>query len=51
MRRAKALAYASFPVITIQEAGLDGFWVHCILEQAGIKGPVAKFIRARFVRE
>src|ERR1044072_9401885 len=35
-----ARAAASVPIITIQEAGLDGFWVHRVLEQAGIESHV-----------
>ena len=26
----------SFPIIVIQEAGLDGFWIHGVLENEGI---------------
>src|SRR5438132_2389932 len=26
-----------FPIIVIQEAGLDGFWIHRVLEQEGIE--------------
>ena len=29
-----------FPIIVIQEAGLDGFWVHRVLEQEGIESHV-----------
>jgi transposase len=38
----KALARTgkSFPIVTIQEAGLDGFWVHRALEQEGIESHV-----------
>ena len=35
--KAHARAGASFPIIAIQEAGLDGFWVHRVLERAGIE--------------
>jgi len=38
--KAHARAGASFPIIAIQEAGLDGFWVHRVLEQAGIESHV-----------
>jgi transposase len=38
--KAHARAGASFPIITIQEAGLDGFWVHRVLERAGIESHV-----------
>lgn len=30
----------NFPIIVIQEAGLDGFWVHRVLEQEGIESHV-----------
>jgi len=38
--KAHARTGASFPIITIQEAGLDGFWVHRVLERAGIESHV-----------
>ena len=39
-KKAHARAGASFPIITIQEAGLDGFWVHRVLERVGIESHV-----------
>jgi transposase len=36
--RAQARTGKTFPVIVIQEAGLDGFWVHRVLEREGIGG-------------
>jgi transposase len=30
----------SYPIITIQEAGLDGFWLHRVLQQNGIESHV-----------
>jgi transposase len=38
----KALARTgkSFPIVTIQEAGLDGFWLHRALEQEGLESHV-----------
>jgi transposase len=38
----KALARTgkSFPIVTIQEAGLDGFWLHRVLKQEGIESHV-----------
>jgi transposase len=38
----KALARTgeSYPVITIQEAGLDGFWLHRALQQEGVESHV-----------
>lgn len=40
--QAKALARTGepFPIIVIQEAGLDGFWIHRALEKAGIESHV-----------
>src|ERR1041385_2492153 len=38
--KAHVRAGASFPIIVIQEAGLDGFWVHRVLERAGIESHV-----------
>ena len=29
-----------FPIIVIQEAGLDGFWIHRVLESEGIESYV-----------
>jgi transposase len=39
-RRAEARAGESYPIITIQEAGLDGFWLHRVLQQNGIESHV-----------
>lgn len=38
----KALARTGqdFPIIVIQEAGLDGFWIHRVLESEGIESHV-----------
>jgi transposase len=40
--RAKAQARTgqSFPMVVIQEAGLDGFWIHRVLEREGIESHV-----------
>lgn len=40
--RHKALARTgqSYPIITIQEAGLDGFWLHRALQQEGVESHV-----------
>src|SRR5690242_18560026 len=35
--RARARTGQSFAVVTIQEAGLDGFWIHRVLEREGIE--------------
>src|SRR5215510_1863512 len=32
-RKAQARTGQTYPIITIQEAGLDGFWIHRVLEQ------------------
>ena len=29
-----------FPIIVIQEAGLDGFWIHRVLEQQGMESHI-----------
>ena len=39
-RKAEARTGESYPIITIQEAGLDGFWLHRILQQEGIESHV-----------
>jgi transposase len=39
-RRAFARTGQSFPVIVIQEAGLDGFWIHRVLRGEGIESHV-----------
>lgn len=39
-RRATARTGRSFRIITIQEAGLDGFWIHRVLEGSGIESHV-----------
>src|ERR671938_946349 len=35
--RARVRTGRSFAVVTIQEAGLDGFWIHRVLEREGIE--------------
>src|SRR6266704_4966437 len=40
-RKAEARTGESHPIITIQEAGLDGFWLHRVLQQEGIERYVA----------
>jgi transposase len=35
--KARARTGKEFPVITIQEAGLDGFWIHRVLQSEGIE--------------
>src|SRR4030081_2734006 len=39
-RKAEARTGQSYPIITIQEAGLDGFWLHRVLQQDGIESHV-----------
>ena len=39
-RKAAVRTGKSFPIIAIQEAGLDGFWVHRVLQQEGIESHV-----------
>lgn len=36
-RKAKARTGSSFRIVSIQEAGLDGFWIHRILEREAIE--------------
>src|SRR5438105_12465669 len=38
--KARARTGPDFPVITIQEAGLDGFWIHRVLQSEGIESHV-----------
>jgi transposase len=38
--KAQARTGESYPIITIQEAGLDGFWLHRLLQQEGIESHV-----------
>jgi transposase len=38
--KAHARAGVNFPIIAIQEAGLDGFWIHRVLERAGVESHV-----------
>ena len=39
-RKACARTGKSFPIIVIQEAGLDGFWIHRVLQSEGIESHV-----------
>jgi transposase len=39
-RKAEVRTGQSYPIITIQEAGLDGFWLHRVLQQKGIESHV-----------
>jgi transposase len=38
--KARARLSKRFPIIAIQEAGLDGFWIHRALRQAGIESHI-----------
>ena len=33
----------SFPIVAIQEAGLDGFWLHRVLQSEGIESHVIRY--------
>jgi transposase len=39
-RKTEVRTGQSYPIITIQEAGLDGFWLHRVLQQQGIESHV-----------
>jgi transposase len=39
-RKTKTRTGQDFPIVTIHEAGLDGFWIHRILEREGIESYV-----------
>jgi transposase len=39
-RKALARTGTSFPIVVIQEAGLDGFWVHRVLQSEGVESHV-----------
>jgi transposase len=39
-RKAAIRTGQTYPIITIQEAGLDGFWLHRVLQQEGIESHV-----------
>src|SRR3954467_6918814 len=39
-RKAMARTGESYPIIVIQEAGLDGFWIHRALQKEGIESHV-----------
>jgi transposase len=39
-RKTQARAGQRFPLVVIQEAGLDGFWIHRVLEAEGIESHV-----------
>ncbi|EIM30741.1 IS110 family RNA-guided transposase [Microvirga lotononidis] len=38
--KARARTGQMFPIITVQEAGLDGFWIHRVLQDEGIESHV-----------
>ncbi|TIX52405.1 MAG: transposase, partial [Mesorhizobium sp.] len=38
--KARARMGPDFPVVAIQEAGLDGSWIHRVLSKAGIESYV-----------
>ena len=39
-RKASARTGNSFPIVVIQEAGLDGFWLHRVLQSEGVESHV-----------
>jgi transposase len=39
-RKAQARTGRHYPIITIQEAGLDGYWLHRVLQQSGVESYV-----------
>ncbi|SDG43920.1 IS110 family transposase [Bosea robiniae] len=39
-RKAEARTGQSFRIISIQEAGLDGFWIHRVLEREGVESHI-----------
>ena len=39
-RKTEVRTGQNYPIITIQEAGLDGFWLHRVLQQEGIESHV-----------
>jgi transposase len=39
-QKARARTGQVFPMITVQEAGLDGFWIHRVLEAEGVESYV-----------
>jgi transposase len=39
-KKALARTEKSFPIVSIQEAGLDGFWIHRVLQKEGIESYV-----------
>jgi transposase len=39
-RKAEARTGKTFPIVTIQEAGLDGFWLHRVLQSEGVESHV-----------
>jgi transposase len=39
-RKAAARTGRDFPIIVIQEVGLDGFWIHRVLQSEGIESHV-----------
>src|SRR4030081_4121525 len=41
-RKAAVRTGQSYPIITIQEAGLDCFWLHRVLQQEGIESHVVE---------
>lgn len=38
--RSRVRAGYDYPILTLQEAGLDGFWIHRVLEKEGIESHI-----------
>src|ERR1700733_4457752 len=38
--KARARTGRDYPIVVIQEAGLDGFWIHRVLQREGVEGDV-----------
>ena len=39
-RKAEVRTGQTYPIVTIQEAGLDGFWLHRVMQQQGVESHV-----------
>ena len=48
-RKASERTGKSFPIVVIQEAGLDGFWLHRVLQSEGVRKPCRRSVVDRDV--
>ena len=48
-RKASERTGKSFPIVVIQEAGLDGFWLHRVLQSEGVGKPCRRSVVDRDV--